>query len=74
MLSTDILITLALYATLLGAYLLVIPGGIYLYLSKRWYVASSWERVFMYFLMFMFFPGVLALSPFLNFRPKARNV
>jgi NAD(P)H-quinone oxidoreductase subunit L len=74
MLSTDILITLALYATLLGAYLLVIPGGIYFYLSKRWYVASSWERVFMYFLMFMFFPGVLALSPFLNFRPKPRNV
>jgi NAD(P)H-quinone oxidoreductase subunit L len=63
-----------LYLMLSGAYLLVIPGALYLYLSKRWYVASSFERAFMYFLVFFFFPGLLLLSPFLNFRPKLRQI
>jgi NAD(P)H-quinone oxidoreductase subunit L len=63
-----------LYLTLSGLYLLVIPGLVYLYLQKRWYVASSIERVFMYFLVFFFFPGMLLLSPFLNLRPSRRAV
>ena len=66
--------TLILYAALLGAYLLVIPALTYAYLNIRWYVASSIERVFMYFLMSFFFPGMLLLSPFLNFRPKRRKI
>ncbi|WP_267384754.1 NAD(P)H-quinone oxidoreductase subunit L [Cyanobacterium sp. uoEpiScrs1] len=63
-----------LYLTLSILYLLIIPGMVYFYLNIRWYVASSSERVLMYFLMFFFFPGMLVLSPFLNFRPKRRNV
>jgi NAD(P)H-quinone oxidoreductase subunit L len=61
-----------LYLSLGGLYLLIIPGGVYFYLNSRWYVAGSFERGFMYFLMFFFFPGMLLLSPFLNFRPKRR--
>ncbi|MGB3691149.1 MAG: NAD(P)H-quinone oxidoreductase subunit L [Spirulinaceae cyanobacterium] len=61
-----------LYLALSGAYLVVFPGLLYLYLQKRWYVASSFERAFMYFLVFFFFPGLLLLSPFLNLRPKPR--
>ena len=61
-----------LYLVLAGAFLLVIPAGLYFYLNQRWYVASSFERGFMYFLVFMFFPGMLLLAPFLNFRPKRR--
>ena len=68
------LIILILYATLAGAYLLVIPAIVYTYLNLRWYVASSFERTFMYFLMFFFFPGMLVLSPFLNFRPRKRQI
>jgi NAD(P)H-quinone oxidoreductase subunit L len=68
-------ITVALlYLVLAGAFLLVIPAALYFYLQARWYVASSFERGFMYFLVFMFFPGLLLLSPFLNFRPKRRAV
>ncbi|MDX2096478.1 MAG: NAD(P)H-quinone oxidoreductase subunit L [Leptolyngbyaceae cyanobacterium bins.59] len=67
-------LVLAEYVVLGGAYLLVIPVLIYLYLSKRWYTASSWERVLMYFLVFFFFPGLLALAPFLNFRPQKRQI
>lgn len=68
------LIALALYVALGGAYLLVLPFGLYLYLQKRWYVASSIERLFAYFLMFLLFPGMILLAPFLNFRPKPRQV
>ena len=63
-----------LYLVLAGAFLLVIPAALYVYLQARWYVASSFERAFMYFLVFMFFPGMILLAPFLNFRPKRREI
>ncbi|MBD1834023.1 NAD(P)H-quinone oxidoreductase subunit L [Trichocoleus sp. FACHB-90] len=63
-----------LYLVLSGTYLIVVPFALYAYLQKRWYVASSFERGFMYFMVFFFFPGLLLLSPFLNFRPKRRLV
>jgi NAD(P)H-quinone oxidoreductase subunit L len=68
------MIVALLYLALAGAFLLVIPAALYWYLNTRWYVASSLERGFMYFLVFLFFPGLLLLSPFLNFRPKKREV
>ncbi|HHP7229584.1 MAG TPA: NAD(P)H-quinone oxidoreductase subunit L [Xenococcaceae cyanobacterium] len=63
-----------LYLVLSGAYLVVLPGILYFYLKNRWYVASSVERLFMYLLVFLFFPGMLLLSPFLNFRPQGRKL
>jgi NAD(P)H-quinone oxidoreductase subunit L len=63
-----------LYLVLAGAFLVAIPAALYFYLQARWYVASSFERGFMYFLVFLFFPGLLLLAPFLNFRPKRRQV
>ncbi|BDA39309.1 NAD(P)H-quinone oxidoreductase subunit L [Candidatus Atelocyanobacterium thalassae] len=72
--SWDTLLAALTYLTLSISYLLIVPGLIYIYLKSRWYVASSIERTFMYSLMFFFFPGVLLLSPFLNFRPKRRQL
>jgi NAD(P)H-quinone oxidoreductase subunit L len=74
LLDIDTLLVSALYLILSGLYLLILPGAVYLYLQKRWYVASSIERLFMYFFVFLFFPGMLLLSPFLNLRPKLRQV
>jgi NAD(P)H-quinone oxidoreductase subunit L len=68
------MIVALLYLILSGTYLLVIPVLTYWYLTQRWYIASSFERSFMYFLVFFFFPGMLLLSPFLNFRPKPRQI
>lgn len=67
-------VTALLYLGLLGGYLLAMPALTYLYLSQRWYVASSVERLLMYFLVFLFFPGLLLMSPFLNFRPHPREI
>jgi NAD(P)H-quinone oxidoreductase subunit L len=63
-----------LYLALAGTFLVAAPAAIYFYLQSRWYVATSFERGFMYFLIFFFFPGLLLLSPFLNFRPKRREI
>ncbi|MEB3160542.1 MAG: NAD(P)H-quinone oxidoreductase subunit L [Synechocystis sp.] len=63
-----------IYLGLSLAYLLVFPGLLYLYLKNRWYVAGSIERLVMYFLVFFLFPGLLLLSPILNFRPQRRAV
>jgi NAD(P)H-quinone oxidoreductase subunit L len=63
-----------LYLALAGAYLLVLPLLIIFYMKARWYIASSIERVLMYFLVFFFFPGLLLISPFLNFRPQPRQM
>jgi NAD(P)H-quinone oxidoreductase subunit L len=62
------------YLVLGGAYLVVMPLVVFFFLQSRWYVASSIERIFLYFLIFLFFPGLLVLAPFLNFRPKRREI
>ena len=72
-LSLETIITGSLYLGLSFLYLLIIPGVVYFYLNQRWYVASSIERGFMYFMVFFSFPGMLLLSPFLNFRPRKRQ-
>ena len=73
-LDSSILITLAVYAGLAGLYLLVVPGVLFFYLKQRWNVATSIERLLIYSLVFVFFPGMLLLSPFLNFRPQRREI
>ncbi|NCO74422.1 MAG: NAD(P)H-quinone oxidoreductase subunit L [Cyanobacteria bacterium] len=70
----ETIITAILYLSLSGLYLLILPAMVYFYLNKRWYVASSFERGFMYFMVFFSFPGMLLLSPFLNFRPHRRQL
>ena len=69
-----LILTLLLYVALGGAYLVVVPLAIFFYLKSRWYVASSIERGFMFFLVFFFFPGLLLLAPVLNFRPQQRQI
>ena len=73
-LEIDTLITALLYLVLSATYLLVLPAIIYFYLKTRWYVAGSVERLLIYFMVFLCFPGMLLLSPILNFRPKRRKL
>lgn len=74
MLLTETNLIALLYLILSGTYLIVLPALVYFYLKNRWYVASSIERLIMYLFVFLSFPGMLLLSPLLNFRPKRRQL
>ncbi len=65
---------LLVYVAIAGAYLLVLPAILLFYFKARWFLTSSLERAFMCFMVFFFFPGLLLLSPFVNFRPVARKL
>ena len=73
-LETSTLLSLATYGALGGLYLVVVPLALLFYMKSRITEAGSLERLFVYGLILIFFPGMLLLSPFLNFRPKRREV
>ncbi|MEL6938404.1 MAG: NAD(P)H-quinone oxidoreductase subunit L [Cyanobacteria bacterium J06598_1] len=73
-LETSSLVILGLYATLGVLYLVVVPAILMFYLKARLTTAGSVERLIFYGLLLVFFPGCLVLSPFLNFRPKRREL
>ncbi|MGB3202787.1 MAG: NAD(P)H-quinone oxidoreductase subunit L [Nodosilinea sp.] len=73
-LSSDFLLTAGLYAGIAGVYLVVVPLALIFYVRRRWYQAGSIERTLLYGLVFVFFPGLLLFSPFLNFRPQPRDI
>lgn len=67
-LSPDTLLVIALYAALAGAYLVAIPLALYAWMVKRWMVMGKMERFGVYGLVFLFFPGLILFSPFINLR------
>lgn len=73
-LSNDFLLAAGAYAAIAGAYLLVVPLALTFYVRQRWYIAGSIERTLLYALVFVFFPGMLLFSPFLNFRAQPRTL
>ncbi|MGB3296730.1 MAG: NAD(P)H-quinone oxidoreductase subunit L [Phormidesmis sp.] len=73
-LETSTLLGLATYAILGGLYLVVVPLMLMYYIKLRFNIMGSIERLCLYGLTLVFFPGMLVLSPFLNFRPKRREV
>ena len=64
----------ALYAALAGAYLLVFPFIFILYVQGRWHSSSGWEKLLIFFGVFFFFPGIILLGPFVNYRPQRRTL
>jgi NAD(P)H-quinone oxidoreductase subunit L len=67
-LSSESLQVIGTYLVVAGAYLVVIPLALYWWMNKRWTVMSKLERLGVYGLVFLFFPGLILFSPFLNLR------
>lgn len=65
---SETLLVLALYVVLGGAYLVVIPLLLYLWMVKRWTCMGKLERFGVYGLVFLFFPGLILFAPFINLR------
>ncbi|MGK7907091.1 MAG: NAD(P)H-quinone oxidoreductase subunit L [Synechococcus sp.] len=71
--GTDTLLLIGTYLAIAGAYLLVFPFFVANYVDKRWNTSGGWEKILMFFCVFFFFPGIILVAPFLNFRPQRRS-
>ena len=72
-LSQDKLLVLGAYATLAGLYLLVVPLALFLWMNKRWHQMGKIERLVVYGMVFLFFPGMIVFAPFLNLRMSGQG-
>ena len=62
--------TLIAYIGIISTYLLVIPLLLFYWMNNRWNIMGKFERLGIYGLVFLFFPGLILFSPFLNLRLK----
>ena len=62
--------TLISYVGIISIYLFVIPLILFYWMNNRWNVMGKFERLIVYGLVFLFFPGLIIFSPFLNLRLK----
>ena len=60
--------TLIAYVGVISFYLLVIPLLLFYWMNNRWNVMGKFERLGIYGLVFLFFPGSIIFSRFLNLR------
>ena len=59
---------LAAYVGVISIYLVFIPLILFYWMNNRWNVMGKFERLGVYGLVFLFFPGLILFSPFLNLR------
>ena len=67
------ILILSAYVILGGTYLLVIPLSLFYWMNNRWNVMGKFERLFIYGLVFLFFPGMVLFAPFLNLRMNGKE-
>ena len=69
----DTLFVLLAYALLGGLYLVVVPLALFAWMNQRWHRMGNVERLGIYGLVFLFFPGMVVFAPFLNLRPSGHG-
>ena len=62
------ILTFLAYAIILFFYLVIVPLFLFYWMNNRWNVMGKFERLGIYGLVFLFFPGLILFSPFLNLR------
>ena len=62
------LLTLVAYVAIISIYLFLIPLILFYWMNNRWNIMGKFERLGVYGLVFLFFPGLILFSPFLNLR------
>ena len=65
--------TLIAYVGIISIYLFVIPLILFYWMNNRWNVMGKFERLIVYGLVFLFFPGLIIFSPFLNLRLRENS-
>ena len=67
------LLVLAAYLGIGLIYLIIVPLFLYFWMNNRWNFMGKFERLALYGLVFLFFPGLILFAPFLNLRINAEN-
>tara|TARA_Y100000589_G_scaffold220631_1_gene208274 strand:+ start:22 stop:264 length:243 start_codon:yes stop_codon:yes gene_type:complete len=67
------ILTVITYAGILSLYLVIVPLSLFYWMNNRWNVMGKFERLGIYGLVFLFFPGLILFSPFLNLRLDGDN-
>ena len=62
------ILTIAAYVIILTLYLVIVPLSLFYWMNNRWNIMGKFERLGIYGLVFLFFPGLILFSPFLNLR------
>ena len=65
--------TLIAYVGVISFYLLVIPLLLFYWMNNRLIVMGKFEILGIYGIVFLFFPGLILFSPFLNLRLKGSS-
>ena len=65
--------TLISYVGIISIYLFVIPLILFYWMNNRWNVMGKYEILIVYGLVFLFFPGLILFSPFLNLRLRGNS-
>ena len=69
----NLLLVLAVYLVFGIIYLIVIPLTLYYWMNGRWNVMGKFERLALYGLVFLAFPGMILFAPFLNLRLNGQS-
>ena len=67
------LATFVAYVAIISIYLVLIPLILFYWMNNRWNVMGKLERLGVYGLVFLFFPGLILFSPFLNLRLRGNS-
>ncbi len=70
---TNSFVVLGAYAFIGILYLVVFPLFLYFWMNSRWHHMGKVERLGVYGLVFLFFPGMILFSPFLNLRLQGQG-
>ena len=66
-------LTVGAYLAIITTYLIIVPLSLFYWMNNRWNVMGKFERLGIYGLVFLFFPGLILFSPFLNLRLNGEN-
>ena len=61
------------YVALAFLYLIFIPLLLFFWMNNRWNVMGKYERLTIYGMVFLFFPGLVLFAPFLNLRMEGQG-
>ena len=71
--SNNFFLVFGTYAGLGVIYLIVVPLFLFYWMNNRWHFMGKIERLIVYGLVFLFFPGLILFAPFLNLRLNGQS-